>query len=164
MSRCISFRDLKLIPELSGFSEMQMLQPAMDAVIYPYLALLGIDVEYTVSYVPNVHRDMQGKVALGLMARGQVSINRNDINGPFMGMEDRLQAVAFLDRSLLEEMAELSGKMLDYRGDGESIMEDEPFVTFFPYEMQEPDYLDVENMIARLTDACARIRKRSVTQ
>lgn len=161
--KALSFRDLKLIPELSNCSELWMLQPCMDSVIHPYLAMFGLDIEYGVTYQPNVHRDMQGKVALGFMARAEVSCNRNDINGPFMNLEDRLQAVAFLDKSLLEEMAELSGKMSDYRGDGESIIEDEPFKDMFPTEMTEVDYRDTEAMIDRLTEVCKRIR-RSTTK
>lgn len=158
----VSFRDLKRIPELSVFTEFQMLQPSMDCVLLPWIKMFGIDTDYEVEYIPNVHRDLFNKVALGFRAVGEISCNRLDINGPFMDMTDRLVAVAYQDKSLLEELAELSGKVLDYRGDGEMLIDEDNPNLVFPYELREPNYEDMVEMIARLTGVRDRIRK-SVT-
>lgn len=149
--KSISFRDLHLIPELSGFNEIQLLHPHLDQLVNSFLADLAFDTDYPIEYVPSIHRDLQGVVALGFRAIGEVSINRNHINSPLCNLEDRLIAAGYMDSSLLEALGQLSLKSPDYS----SLMSAEglpwaPVYFYPPQNILEDDWENSEAQIREL--------------
>jgi len=125
----VSFRDLQLATVLAGLNEIQMTYPENDDKMRWVLAQCGIDVEYDIEYVPCLHRDLRGKVAVGFMACGELNINRNVLNSPVCDVTDRLVAAAYQDPSLAKELATMLSSKADYRGltdiESESDLEDE---------------------------------------
>lgn len=137
MSRVLSFRDLRLITELSQYSEFELLDPRMDDRVNYYLKRLGFDLDYGVVYVPNKHRDMQGNVGIGFRVVGEASINRRFINSPLCSLTERLIAAAYQDVSRARELAYLLGSRIYYRDtddDYEDTSEED-----FPADLIEPD-------------------------
>ena len=124
MSRTISFRDLKVVPELQGFNEIEMLHPKMDGIIYNILDNIGFDVQYAVQYFAANHRDLKGKVAVGFMATGEININRKHMNAVYTDNMTRLAASSYTDRSLTVELANLSGTVLDFKAFNEAGIEE----------------------------------------
>lgn len=159
MSKVMSFRDLKLIPELSGLSEIHMIHPSNDNLVNKYLAQLGFDLDYAVVYIPAKHRDMQGKIAVGFRAVGEVSCNRNFINSPLCTIDDRLIAAGYQDISLAKEMATLgsAGRSYSQLIDGECV-EDDAVVEDFLEEETEEDEEFVASQIAQLEEIRDRLR------
>lgn len=158
MSKSISFRDLRLIPELSSYNEIAMLQPRMDHLISGFLKIVGFDLDYPVEYVPSLHRDMQGKVALGFRCVGEVSCNRADINSPFCDLTDRLVAASYLDTSLMDALSELVAQSPDYASlaeDGQINVEEMPALATIIFE---DNWEDTEAQITVLYDLRDKIR------
>ena len=113
MNRVLSFRDLRLITELSHYSELDLLRPENDSMVMGYLAKLGFDVDFGVVYEPTKHRDMQGNVGVGFRAIGELDINRNVVNSYLCSMEDRLCVAAYLDPTFIMEIAPMLGSRID---------------------------------------------------
>lgn len=150
MSRTISFRDLKLCTSLMALSEVEMIHPSFDPVMSDILGKIGFDIDYPVVYVPSKHRDMQNKVAVGFMAVGEISLNRNFINSPLCSVTERMIAASYTDPSMTRELATLMGnrvnlkQLMDEDGeyDGEELGE----------EYLEPDREFVAQQIQQLAD------------
>lgn len=145
MSRIFSFRDLRRIPTLSNYNEIQLLHPAMDAVINNCLEQLGFSLNHAIQYIPANHRDLSGKVEVGFRAVGEISQNREFINSHLCTMTERLVAAAQVDPSLTRELCTLMGNSLNISGEdaGEESSD-------FPDELVEPDYKNVVDQIAAL--------------
>jgi hypothetical protein len=155
MSRSLSFRDLKLIPELSKYNEIQLLDLSMDTVVNSFLEQLGFDIEYPLVYLPSKHRDMSNKIAVGFRVVGEVSTNRNFINSPLCSVTERLVAASYQDVSLTKELANLMGNNLNY----ESVFgKDSEEDTEFPPELVEPDAAYVAEQIKTLERVRDEIR------
>lgn len=157
MSRVMSFRDLRLIDELSDYNEIELLHPSMDDRVNFYLAQLGFDTDYGILYVPNKHRDMQGNVGVGFRAVGEITINRNFINSPLCSTVERLIAASYKDPSLAAEMAKMMGNSISYDmiagiDDGGEPIEE------FPPELIEPDYEEMSAQIKFLENLRDEIR------
>lgn len=140
MSRVMSFRDLQLIPELGQYNEIELLHPSMDEVMKNYLGQLGFDTDFGVLYVPNKHRDMQGKVAVGFRAVGEISINRSFVNSSLCSVDERIIAAGVTDMSLAIEMSKMMGNSVAFMAIDAAVYEDDDE---FPPELIEPDYLEV---------------------
>lgn len=113
MNRVLSFRDLRLITELSKFTEIELLNPENDAVVNKYLAQLGFDLDYGIVYEPSKHRDMQGNVGVGYRVVGELDINRAVVGSFLCSLEERLAVAAYLDPSFIKEVAPLLGTRID---------------------------------------------------
>lgn len=147
MSRVFSFRDLRLIPELSKFNEIQLIHPDMDKAVNKYLGQLGFDLDYAVQYVPANHRDMQGNVGVGFRAVGEISINRSFINSPLCSITERMIAAFHTDPGLARELAALMGNSISFKDteyEGDTSEED------FPENLIEPTYNEVSQQIKAL--------------
>lgn len=60
------------------------------------------------------HRDMSGKVGVGYVVCGEININRKHMNSVYTDTITRIAASSYLDRSLTQELATLSGTTLDH--------------------------------------------------
>lgn len=145
MSRVISFRDLQRIPELSNFSEAEMLRPSMDEQIKTYLAALGFDVRKPIFYVPAVHRDLSGWVELGFYATGEVNNDPSYLKHPMCPAIERLVATARKDLGLAFILSRMMGCGVDLTDEG---LEEED--SNLPDEYYEPDAQEVSDAIQLL--------------
>lgn len=153
MSRIFSFRDLQLIPALSKFNEIELLQISNDALVNSYLRQLGFNVTRAILYVPAKHRDLQGNVGVGFRAVGEIRRDRGFLTSPLCTATERLIAASYYDMSLTKEIAKLLGNSVDLRSDvGDE--EDSNLTT----ELIEPDYKEVTLEILTLEKIRDRIR------
>lgn len=145
MSRVMSFRDLQLIPELSAYTEIELLYIERDALVNKYLAQLGFNVNKPVLYVPNKHRDIQGGVGIGYRAVGEISNDRVFLNSRLCSTIERLLAASVEDISLTKELSKLMGNSAIFRSDRMDGEDEE-----FPDCLIEPDYEQVKAEILNL--------------
>lgn len=157
--RTCSFRDLLVCEELSHIkNEISLLHPSNDGVMERILGAIGFDVAYPIAYIPSKHRDMQGKVAVGYVAVGEISCNRNFINGKLSTTEDRIIAAGYQDISLARELASLSGQSRSFAEFVEVEAADEESVNYDSANEVEPDYTFVESQIKQLAEIRDTIR------
>lgn len=136
MSRVFSFRDLKLIPELSHLTEYQMVRLENDALVNKALSLLGFSLRNPIFYVPCLHRDLQGKTAVGFRATGTLNNDMAYIESQLCPQIERLIHSARRDASLASELARMIGHSVNLDDDYAS----DP-VTVFEEADVDPDYL-----------------------
>lgn len=157
MSRTVSFRDIMLCTSIAHVkNEIELLDTKYDAAVAEILNAIGIDVEYPVTYIPSKHRDMQGKIAVGFMAVGDISLNRAFINSYLCNTTERMIAASYSDPSLTRELGTLMGHQVNFR----SLLEDE---TEFdgdelPEDQLEPDRYEVAAQIKALAEIRDQIR------
>lgn len=154
MSRVISFRDLRLIPELSQFNEVELLHPVNDARMAKYLEVLGFNTDAPVEYVPNNHRDMQGNVGVGFRAVGTINTASEFLTTRMASMEDRLMATFFKDPSLARELAQMLNTGVNFNDD-HLVFDDEDEAE---EEYIEPDYEEVSAELKALEELRDSIR------
>lgn len=149
MSRVISFRDLRICPGLQHFNEIELLHPSKDALVNWHLEKLGFNTNRGVVYVPNKHRDMQGNVAVGFRAVGEIDSSSPYMSSSLCSLIERILAAAQHDISLAKEMSMMLGNSINFaaQGNEEPFEEDEDE---FPEELQEPDFEDVGAQIKSL--------------
>ena len=150
--RAMSFRDLKLIPQLSHLSEIEMLFTANDELVNACLYELGFDPKAPILYIPSKHRDMQNKVAVGFRAVGQITTDRKFLRSALCTPVERLIAASRTDMSLTYELAKLMGSSIEFKDDGAFGEAPEFDGTV------EPDYLKIEKEIKDLEDLRDHIR------
>lgn len=134
MSRSMSFRDLRLIPTLKRYNEVELLHPSLDSVVNNCLSQIGFDMRYPIEYIPSKHRDLRGNVAVGFRAVGEVSNDRAFINSSLCSLTERLIAAAQTDASLAREMCFLMGNNINISGEDPGEESDD-----FPPESVESD-------------------------
>lgn len=114
--RVLSFRDIKLaLPHMKN--EVEMMQRENDTAVLGVLAAVGFSMNHPVSYEVAYHRDMQGGVAVGIMAVGEY--NHDSKYRDFLDTTDRIVVAGMQDASLAREMEEIRGKKFGYRNDEE---------------------------------------------
>lgn len=147
MSRVFSFRDLKLIPEFANKTEREMVRLECDDLMNEALSQLGFSLRAPILYVPSLHRDLQGRVAIGYRAVGQVNEDPAYLNSPLCPLIERLIVAARRDPSLASELARMIGGGVnlddDYAAEPVKEIED---------EYVEPDWQRNERYIRELTD------------
>lgn len=158
MSKVLSFRDLLLCEELAHIkNEIELLHTANDDIVEDVLRKVGFDTDYPVLYVPSKHRDMQNKVAVGFMAVGEISLNRNFINSPMCSVEERIVAAGYQDRSRAVEMQRLTGGRVSatiLATDDDRIGDENEYAP----DLIEPDYEEVAKQIKQLEEIRDAIR------
>lgn len=154
MSRVISFRDLRLIPELSQFNEIELLHPVNDGRVAKYLEQLGFNTSAPVEYLPSKHRDIQGNVAVGFRAVGVIDTSSTFLGSHMATMEDRIMATFFKDPSLARELAQMLNTGINFSDD--ALFDDEG--EEFPEELIEPDFEEKAAEIKALEDLRDTIR------
>lgn len=154
MSRVMSFRDLRLIPELARYNEIELLHPSKDALVNKYLEQLGFNTDAPVEYIPNKHRDIRGVVAVGFRAVGVIAVGSAFLNSRMASMEDRIMAAYFTDPSLAREMSMMMNTGIRFAdtpdGDDDGVE--------FPPELEEEDYEDVAAHLKALEELRDRLR------
>lgn len=147
MSRVFSFRDLiRVVPQFQGKSEYDLIRPEMDEAVHDVLADLGFSMRHAITYVPALHRDLTGRVAVGFMARGTLNhYARAYLSSPLCDPIELLIAAAKRDPSMAAELAKMLGGK--HCLDDDYAIDKEP-----PYDGEvEPDYEDNLLMIQGLT-------------
>ena len=141
MSRVFSFRDLQRIPELSKYTETEMLDIEMDGMINKYLAQLGFNVNAAVLYEPAQHRDLSGHVEIGYRAVGEVTHDPAWLEHPLCNTTERIIFRARTDMSLAKELARMQCSGINWSEDnGESDPD-------FPESLVEKDFEDTTTML-----------------
>jgi hypothetical protein len=147
--KTISTTDLQLIPELSHLRMIDFIHPRNDALIAPYLKVLGYDLDYPIEYVASQHRNLQGKVVIAYQIVGEVDINSNFLNSSFATSEDRIIAAGYKDLSLANQMSRSLSTNREY---------DSGVVEGFPAELTNPDEADILEQIGVLEHLLQQVR------
>ncbi len=121
----ISVTDLKLIPELSHLRMLDFINPDNDALVAPFLKVLGFDLEYPIEFVASQHRNMQGKVVIAYMIVGDVECNAAFLNSVWATHEDRMIVAGYSDLGLAEDLGMGSTSCRDYGTDSEGFAPDQ---------------------------------------
>lgn len=103
--KSISVTDLQLIPELAHLRMIDFIDPKYDALISPFLKLLGFDLDFPIEYAPSQHRNMQGKVVIAYRIIGEVECNNAFLQSPYALAEDRIIARGYRDLGVAQDMA-----------------------------------------------------------
>lgn len=157
----ISLSDMKLITELSGMSEFDMIRIENDDLMAKYLYKIGCDVpDFPWVYIPNKHRNLRGQVVTGYRAVAEIRCDAAFRDSYMAGITERLVISSYFDRTMMEDIAELSFKTPDfseYLNDSDSIDFDESRA-LFEADQLEPDYQQEEAKIQELQDILDSIR------
>lgn len=143
--KTISVTDLKRIPELAHLRMVDFIDPKNDALIAPFLKILGFDLDYPIEYLARQHRNLEGKVVIAYMIAGEVECNERFLSSPFCTMEDKIIVAGYTDMSLANEMARSLSTNRDIQGVAEA----------FPAELANPDeqvILDQINVLQNLIE------------
>ena len=141
----MSFRDLKLIPGLSQFTEVELLSVTRDALVNNALGQLGFNLRAPILYVPSKHRDMQGNVGVGFRAVGHINNDHAYLNSSCCPMIERLIWASLKDPSLARELAKMMGHSVNL--DDNAIEQEDPFYE----EEMEDDFEMVSAQLLALT-------------
>lgn len=156
MSRVISFRDLRLAPGLQHFNEIQLLSLGKDDLMNWHLEKLGFDLNKGILYEPSKHRDLQGRVAVGFRAVGEINPYSEYMKTRLCPMIERLAAAAIVDVSLAKEMAAMLGTAPDLVLGGSNASSED--IGEYPDEWIEEDYEDVSAQLRMLENLRDDIR------
>jgi len=148
--RSLSFRDLLKIPALSGYKEIELVSPKMDHIVAPWVHVLGIDTNFPVEYMANIHRDMSGKVDAGYRVVGEVRTDDAYLNSGLCDQVERIIIAGKFDMSLARELAELMNQTVSIKvlsnDESDAIEEID-----FPIDQLEPEFKESEDLLTLLT-------------
>lgn len=147
--RTISMRDLRLITTLAPYNEIELVSPTMDDIMEPILDKLGFDTDYGILYEPNLHRDMQNKVAVGFRVIGELQCNRSFVNSDLCSTYERIAISSYSDRSLTQELCGLLGNTANVEtfyeiGEGDLRMSD--ILSYIDLEEEERIVKEMEQL------------------
>lgn len=152
---------MQLISEFKDKTEFDLIRIENDDTLQRYLYLLGMDVpDFPMMFVPNKHRNLQGKVVTGYRVCGEIRCDATFRNSYMAGITERLVISSYFDPTLMSDIAELSYKVRDfseYLNDSDSIDFDESRA-LFEADQLEPDYQQEEAKIQELQDILDSIR------
>jgi hypothetical protein len=153
--KSISVTDLKAkVPELSHLRMIDFINPQNDALIAPYLKVLGFDLDYPIEYIPSQHRNLQGQVVIAYRIVGEVDINSNFLASSYATPEDRIIAAGYKDMSLANEMSRSLSTSKDFQGAVEA----------FPQEQANPDEQAILDQIEVLEGLIDQVRPGRFTE
>lgn len=112
--KTVSVTDLKLVSTLSHLNYFEIIDPKNDYLVMPVLEVMGFDVEYPVHVYPAYHRNLQGQCVVGYMYAGELSINKEHLQGVWATTSDRLIGAGYTDKSLAEELMAMNSVCMDY--------------------------------------------------
>lgn len=147
--KTVSVTDLKLIPELSHLRMIDFIDPKNDALIAPYLKVLGFDLEYPIEYKAVQHRNLQGQVVIAYMIAGDVDCNESFLSSPFATVEDRIIVAGYKDMSLARQMTESLSTSRQY---------DSGTAEGFPADLTNSDEKAILEQIKVLQDLLEQVR------
>lgn len=112
--KTVSVFDLQRIEELSHLTIFDIIDVKNDDLVYPYLAILGIDIEYPVMYQVAYHRTLANECKVGYLLAGEIQCNREFANSPWCTAQDRMIIAGVTDFSLAKELMEMSNTQISY--------------------------------------------------
>lgn len=90
--RSISFRSVLKIPEFNSLVEFDILAPAYDDKVSPYLFALGVDTNREVGIDASKHRDLDGKVGIGYRYFGYERTDQQWLKSGYASIQARIEA------------------------------------------------------------------------
>lgn len=147
--KTISVTDLMLVPELSHLRMLDFIDPKNDALIAPYLKVLGFDLDYPIEYLARQHRNLQGQTVIAYMITGEVECNEQFLSSPFATVEDRIIAAGYKDMGLANQMTTALSTSRDYNNG---------VVEGFPADLSNPDEAAIVEQINVLENLLAVVR------
>lgn len=112
--KVISSFDLLRIEALSHLTIFDIINPANDSIVNPFLAIMGIDLDYGVNYYVAYHRTLSNETKVGYVLAGELQCNRAFVNSPWCSAMDRLIISGYNDRSLAYDLMLMNGTSVDY--------------------------------------------------
>ena len=150
MSRNLSLRDVRRIPEFSGYTELDLVQPEMDAKLAHVFEAFGFDLSRPITYHAAKHRDISGHVALGIYAVGELNKKATWYTShPVCSDIERMMC-----SNCMASLAELA-KILKGHLNPRFLTSSSPY---FPSDY-EPDHIEVGERIAALEAKIEEARK-----
>lgn len=150
MDKSFSVTDLQLIPELSHLRMLDFINPENDALIAPFLKIIGFDLDYPIQFIASQHRNLQGKVVIAYRIIGEVEINSSFQDSVWCTPEDRLIAAGYRDQGLAADLARSLTSARDYGTDGTG--------EGFPPDQCNPDENDIVMQVKVLEDLLLQVR------
>lgn len=151
--KSISVTDLQLFPELSHLRMLDFIDPKYDALISPFLKIVGFDLDYPVEFIASQHRNLQGKKVIAYRIVGEVECNDSFLSSGFATTEDKIIARGYNDLGLSNDMASQLTVGRDYGGDDLGQSE-----KGFPPELTNEDEAEITMQIQLLTDLLTIVR------
>jgi hypothetical protein len=128
---------------------LDFIDPRNDALIAPYLKILGFDLEYPIEYKATQHRNLQGQIVIAYMISGDVDCNDSFLSGPFATVEDRIIAAGYRDLSLARQMTSALATSREY---------DTGVAEGFPADLTNSDEKDIVEQIQVLENLLLEVR------
>lgn len=162
--RSLSVRDLLVAEELSHIkNEIDLIHPQNDELVKFILHQIGFDTRHEIQYIPSLHRDLKGKVAVGFQVVGEYSTDHK--YRKFMDTLDRVIICGMKDISLGRELAAMMGSQLQYHNDPEADnvsdaeLENMGFTEGDGGDDAQEGYEELRREIEQLKMICASIRE-----
>jgi hypothetical protein len=117
MTKAVSFRDvIHVLKELQNkeFSEIELVQPANDALVKPILFEMGIDVRFPLDVIVHNHRDLNNNTGIGFLYEGRMRRDRTWLTSPWCSMPERIGAAVYEDISLAHDLCAMMGGSIDW--------------------------------------------------
>jgi hypothetical protein len=160
--KAVSLRDLKCIPALSAYTELELIHPKMDAKIRPYVYEMGIDVEYPVEYAANNHRDLNDNTGIGYRILGDIRCDRTWLHSPWCDIIDRVAVTGYVDTSLTRELAEMLNHTVNF--DAFTEENDTSYTdSDFTQDLMEKDFVEVSTVLTLMRKELLSLRGDFVT-
>jgi len=154
----ISLNDLLLFPELSSYTEDELLPTYMDIITLPFLHKLGLDTMQGYEFVANNFRTLQDTVILGYHVSGEIRRDDEWRKSPLCSTLDRMIITTKEDISLTRELCSLMNCSLNYKSF--DIGEEE---TVIDYEDDcEPTYEAVSGIMLEMREKLLAVRGSSL--
>lgn len=114
--KVISAYDLLLAEPLAGMNQFDLCHLDNMEKVYNVLATLGFDIHKPVHIYAAQHRTLTKDVKIGYIFAGELNLAREHIKGPYSTHEDVLIAASLQDKSLFEQLHEMSTTCTAYGG------------------------------------------------
>lgn len=115
--KVISAYDLLLAEPLAGMNQFDLCHLDNIEKVYNVLATIGFDINKPVHIYAAQHRTLAQQVKIGYLFAGELNLAREHIKGPYSTHEDVLIAASLQDKSLFEQLHEMSTTCTAYGGD-----------------------------------------------
>lgn len=153
-----SLRDIKKLSEWAHLEETEIIHPKYDEQLSLIYYALGMDTRHPFTYHANNHRDAAGNVGIGCRVVGELREDREYINSGMCSTFDRMVMAGRHDTSLMLELCELSGKVLDFKSFFTENEVDESEREVWPSWLTEGDYEPALQAINDLNETIKAVR------
>jgi len=114
--KTISVYDLQRISTLEHYSIFELVSPALESTISPYLYEYGIDTPKGVVYNVSQHRCLDKSVRVGFTISGEIRTDEDFLTSSWCTTEDRVIAKGLYDLSMSHVLASMDARIPAYGG------------------------------------------------